>query len=136
MKQCRLINRQVVRTIVPDIYALGYSIVNESVSGDIERCLTKDSVMVTDDQPVGEVDDLASMIAAYNDLRHRLSRLESELKARTEENNIMRQELDELKSTAGSNAAPAQSTDTPTVLETLDFPPESKASKGKKKRKR
>ena len=121
---------------MPDIYALGYSIANESVSSDIEKCLTKDSVIATDDQPAGESDDLASMIAAYNELRHRLSRVESELKARTEENNIMRQELDELKSTTRLKAAPAQSTNNSTVLETLNFPQEPKGPKGKKRKRR
>ena len=112
-KDHRVINRQVKHKILPDIYHLGYSIVNNLQTKDLEKVFTQtakeptDQGEACDDQTYLE-SQFASLLSMINSLSDGVSLLESELKQSREDKKELLALIHAAPS-AGSSAAPCAS---------------------------
>jgi hypothetical protein len=104
LKSKRLINRQNTRTLAPDIYIIGYSVVNNLQSQDLAKVLAKanhaSSFHNTDESDSDDesVDpkELGEFISVVSQLRKRLAQLEKDFRACREENAALQLRVDEL----------------------------------------
>ena len=83
-KDRRAINRQVKHTIVPDIFNLGYSLVNKSQSNELDKIfVNKDESLAADtdsDMAALSVSEYQELLQVVADLTQRLTYLESKVK--------------------------------------------------------
>lgn len=101
LKMKRLVSRRAKSTIVPDIFAMGHSMVNQALHRDVEQMFRDiDTTAATDDSEsdphVSSLDENSDLREVVMQLSRSLSQLRKELHACKEANVELQEQLDEL----------------------------------------
>jgi hypothetical protein len=89
-KDFRTRNRQVIRTVTPDIVTLGYSIVNEQPMKDLEKLSVSCGSGSTEQAPTNNNDEISNLLEIVTSISQKMLQMETDISRLKNENSQLR----------------------------------------------